>query len=155
MLDSTFTSSGQLAILVTALVTMLTTFATLGYQFVREGRRHRWEEEAARNAASAETTLHAKLQENTDISRQAFTEANHVNEKLAIQAANFDKLLAVALAASEKRSTFAAEVRSASDDLRSESAAKDLKAVKDTVDGTAGQVNDIHVAVVENGHRDA
>lgn len=144
MPDETFTSPAQVAIL-------LTTIATLVYQFVREGRRHKWEEEAkvrhaeatakaeaerldiAQRVKDAETNLNAKLDENTEISRKAFTEANHVNEKLAAQNAAFDKLLAVALSTTERRAAPAGD-----------------KALKKTIDHTAEQVSDIHQRVVED-----
>ena len=162
--DPNFTSAGQIAILATALVTLLTTMATLVYQFVREGRRHRWEVEAdRRNAETAEraerdaqrvekagVALNAKIDENTAISRQAFTETNHVNEKLALQAAAFDKLLTVALTATDRRDAIADD-RNAASDLRSVAAESAINAVKKTVDGTADQVDDIHHAVIENG----
>lgn len=101
----------QLAILVTAVAGLITSLATMVYQFVREGRRHAWEVEAAERHAKAqaaakaerdeisarvveaERALNAKIDENTDISRQAFTEANHLNTKIAAQGDAFDKML--------------------------------------------------------------
>ncbi len=148
----TFSSDGQVAILATALVTLITTIATLFYQFVREGRRHKWEVEAAKRhvAASkrsederkdiadrvekAEITLNAKIDENTAISQRAFTEANHMNEKLADQNIAFDRLLSLALAASPPE--------------RSSSEALDH--VQATVDDTAEKVTDIHQRVIDD-----
>ncbi len=164
----TFTGAGEVAILATAFVTLITTLATLLYQFVSAGRRHSWEIEAARRHVEvakraeeerdaiatrvdeAEIKLNAKIDENTAISRRAFTESNHVNDKLASQAAAFDKLLAVALSATDRRDAIADD-RNAASDKRSESAEAAINAVKTTVDGTAGQVDDIHHAVIENG----
>lgn len=155
------TDSGQVAILTTALVTLATTITTLMYQFVREGRRHQWEIEAARRHAEAtaraeterqqiadrvkvaEVNLNAKLDENTAISRQAFTEANHMNAKLADQGAAFDRLLAAALASSD-----AAKIVAAVD---ASQAAGAVSAVQATVDATAHQVDDIHRSVIHDG----
>lgn len=174
MVDDQFTSPGQLAILVTAFVTLVTTLATLVYQFVREGRRHRWEEEAkvryaqataksesereaiSKRVEQAEVALNKKIDENTEISRRAFTEANHVNEKLVAQGLAFDKLLAAALVtstnadlrnASSARRNDASDLRSVASELRNSDALKD---VKTTVDETAGKVSDIHHAVVDD-----
>ncbi len=167
--DATFDSPGQVAILATAFVTLVTTLATLIYQFVREGRRHEWEVEATRSTAElaatsekerqaitrrvddAEIVLNAKIDENTALSRQAFNESNHVNEKLALQAAAFDRLLTVALAATDRRDTIADD-RNAASDKRSESAEAAINAVKQTVDGTAGQVEDIHHVVIDKAN---
>ncbi len=183
----TFTGAGEIAILATAFVTLITTLATLVYQFVREGRRHNWEVESLRRAEQerisiatrvearalevaskvevkaaevasrvevtaaalasrvelAETKLNLKIEENTAISQRAFTEANHMNTKLAAQGEAFDKLLATALATSGK-----ADLRMDAADKRSSLA---VAAVQTTVDSTAGQVSDIHHRVVENG----
>ncbi len=166
-LGTTFDSPGQVAILATAFVTLVTTLATLVYQFVREGRRHTWEVEAAKRhveaskkseverkdiadrVEKAETVLNRKIDENTEISRKAFTESNHMNEKLATQAAAFDKLLDMALAATDRRDAIADD-RNAASDLRSVAAAASIKEVKTTLDDTAGQVDDIHHAVIKD-----
>ncbi len=166
MTTDAFDSPGQVAILATAFVTLVTTLATLLYQFVREGRRHDWEIEAARRHVEtakkseeeraslavrvdgAETKLNAKIDENTAISKAAFVESNHMNEKLVAQAAAFDKLLAVVLSATDRRDAIADD-RNAASDKRSVAAETAIKAVKSTVDTTAGQVSDIHHTVVE------
>ncbi|MBA3583027.1 MAG: hypothetical protein H0W36_00605, partial [Gemmatimonadetes bacterium] len=143
----TFTGAGEVAILATAFVTLITTLATLLYQFVSAGRRHSWEIEAARRHVEvslqaeterpqlalkvdeAEVKLNAKIDENTEISKAAFVEANHMNEKLKIQNAAFDKLLEVAIGR--------AEVRNDAAEQRNEISASSIEAVKSTVDDTA------------------
>ncbi len=153
MLDTPLAGSGQVALLAATLATFLTTVATLLYQFVREGRRHRWEVEAAErrlwDAAKAEkkaaeiaakveeseASLNAKLAENTEISRAAFEEANHLNEKIKAQGLAFDRLLETSLVASA-----AAEAQGA----------VSLSEIQATAEDVQHKVTDIHQKVVED-----
>ncbi len=161
----------QIAILVASVAGLITTLATLFYNYQREGRRQRWEQErreweveaAERHARStakaeaerqeiaekvekAEVVLNAKIDENTEISRQAFTEANHINEKIKAQGEAFDTMLREALVIRETTAVALAEAASvvASDKLQS------------AVDDTQEKVTDIHqrVVVIEDADAD-
>jgi type II secretory pathway pseudopilin PulG len=97
----------------------LTTVAGFWFQYIREGRRQRWEaEERIRQAAEVQrqvrldaervketlkqetasiqerhTETQQQLEENTEISRRAFYEANNINRKLVAMGHRFDALL--------------------------------------------------------------
>lgn len=104
------------------LVLLLTTIAGFAYQYIREGRIRRWQEEDRRRRdeqrvldaedrirvaadlqrqveIDAERVLEEhraarrELAENTMISREAFTQANDVNQKIAAMGERFDQLL--------------------------------------------------------------
>ncbi|MBA2720996.1 MAG: hypothetical protein H0U52_17405 [Chloroflexi bacterium] len=166
MSEATEFGPGQTAILVTAIAGLVTTLATLVYNFVREGRRHRWEVEAderhrktamvaeadraeiATRVEEAERALNAKLDENTEISKQAFTEANHINEKIRLQGEAFDRMLQTALnarggALTEKG---VAELKIA---ITADDAKRDK--LQDTADDTQQKVTDIHQKLVDDG----
>lgn len=127
-MTETFTSSGQVAILVTAVTSLIVTLATLFYNYQREGRRQRWEQERreweagaaerhakataeakqerdeiAKKVEEAEVTLNAKIDENTEISKQAFDIGNNYNTKIAAQGEAFDKMLSALFHADVER----------------------------------------------------
>jgi hypothetical protein len=65
------------------LVLLVTTLAGIAIQVYRENRARRWALEDRRLAAAQRAHLEQKLDENTEISREAFREANDVNRKIA------------------------------------------------------------------------
>lgn len=118
MREATEFGPGQTAILVTAITSLIVTLATLFYNYKREGRRQTWEverrkweaeaaerhakataeakaerEEIAKRVEEAEVSLNAKIDENTEMSRQAFDVGNNFNGKIAAQGEAFDKML--------------------------------------------------------------
>lgn len=167
---TTFTNPGQVAILVTAFTSLIVTLATLFYNYKREGRRQGWEverreweagaakrhadvsaaakaerEEIAKRVEEAELALNAKIDENTEISRLAFTEANHINEKIKAQGVAFDTMLREALAIREETAVGMAEA----------AAVVTADKLQDAVDDTREKVSDIHERVVTIEDADA
>jgi hypothetical protein len=71
-------------------VILITTLSSLVFQIYRENRQRRWtvedrtQAEASRKLIRTRLDQHTtQLAENTKISRDAFDQANHVNEKIA------------------------------------------------------------------------
>lgn len=72
------------------IVILITTLASLGFQIYRENRQRKWSLEDREHAEQSRKVIRKKLDEqriaideNTEISRAAFDQANHVNEKIA------------------------------------------------------------------------
>lgn len=77
----------SLVIIVTTLGASVSTLFVGIMQYLREGRSHRWQvEQSERNSAERQQVaadLTDKIDENTELSKAAFTEANNVNMKIA------------------------------------------------------------------------
>ena len=67
-------------ILVTSITGIITTVLGFAYNLYRDNRNRRWDLE---NRRLAREEIVARLDENTDLSRVAFKEANDVNMKIA------------------------------------------------------------------------
>lgn len=73
-------TDAQFAILVTTTAGLVTTLGTFGYNIYRDNRNRRWDLE---NRRLAREEVISRIDENTQISVQAFKEANDVNAKIA------------------------------------------------------------------------
>lgn len=69
----------EIAAVVGQIVTFLTVIVGFVYQYLRESRRHRWDAEQRREIAAEAL---AAIENNTEVSREAFKEANDVNLKI-------------------------------------------------------------------------
>lgn len=79
-----------MAAVIGQVLTFLTVIAGFAYQYMRDAQRHKWDQEERKSIAEAalatgqqtERRLSNQIDENTQVSRTAFKEANDVNLKL-------------------------------------------------------------------------
>lgn len=73
-------TDAQFVILVTSVTTLVSTILGFGYNLYRDNRNRKWDLE---NRRLARDEVMRKIDQNTEISVQAFKEANDVNAKIA------------------------------------------------------------------------
>jgi hypothetical protein len=66
------------------LIILITTVLGIVVQIYRENRARRWAREDREESAKQRSILAQKIDENTEISKEAFKEANSVNQKIAL-----------------------------------------------------------------------